>query len=305
MATATLCGCLGRSFVYTQKCFPSLLLNVSRTKMALHSSAFLHNQATGKKSVNAAGEEVFYDQRGSGSHPILCIPGALGTADGDFLPQLEYFGKEGGPYTIVGYDPMGYGASRPPERNFSMKSEIFFERDASDGHSLMQKLSFPKFSLLGWSDGGIAALILAARFPQAVQKLVIWGANSYITDKDIALFENTRNVTSWSDRMRKPMEVMYGKTNFQNLWGDWVDSMRDIQKATSDGDLCKKGLSKIQCPTLIVHGAKDAMVPSFHPEYINDHVPDSRLVVMPDGKHNLHWKYAKEFNKLVDNFLSE
>ncbi len=169
----------------------------------------------------------------------------------------------------------------------------------------MQKFSFPKFSLLGWSDGGIAALILAARFPQAVQKLVIWGANSYISNEDIALFENTRDVTSWSPRMREPMEEMYGKTYFPKLWSDWIDAIIAIQKATSDGDLCKRDLPKIQCPTLIVHGAKDAMVPSFHPEYIHDNITDSRLIVMPDGKHNLHWKYAKEFNKLVDNFLSE
>ena len=297
-----------RAMLSLNVCRSSLLLLAGRTRasrMALYSSSVSQNRATGKKPVNGAGEEVYYEQRGSGAHPILCISGALGTANSDFFPQLEYFGREKSSYTIVGYDPMGYGNSRPPERNFESKTEIFFERDASDGHSLMQALSFPKFSVLGWSDGGIAAMILAARFPEAVQKLVVWGANSYISDEDISLFENTRDVKKWSARMREPMEAMYGVTYFPKLWSDWLDAMIAIKLKTPDGDLCKKDLPKIKCPTLVVHGAKDAMVPQFHPDYIHGNIAESRLVVMPDGKHNLHWKYAKEFNELVDNFLSE
>ncbi len=56
----------------------SRLPSVLRAKIALHLSAIPLNRTTGKISVNTAGEKVFYDQRGSGSHPILCIPGALG-----------------------------------------------------------------------------------------------------------------------------------------------------------------------------------------------------------------------------------
>ena len=55
----------------------------------------------------------------------------------------------------------------------------FLKIDALDGHALMQALSFKKFSVLGWSDGGVSAIILAALFPESVQKLVIWGSNAY------------------------------------------------------------------------------------------------------------------------------
>ena len=76
---------------------------------------------------------------------------------------MEHFGREG---SGVGMDPLGYGASRPPEREFLVESDQFLKIDALDGHALMQALSFKKFSVLGWNDGGVSAIILAAHFPE-------------------------------------------------------------------------------------------------------------------------------------------
>ena len=51
----------------------------------------------------------------------------------DFGPQLKSLNKE--MFTIVGFDPRGYGRSRPPERDFPPN---FFERDAKDAVDLMK-----------------------------------------------------------------------------------------------------------------------------------------------------------------------
>ena len=42
--------------------------------------------------------------------------------------------------------------------------------------------------------------------------------------------------------------------------------------------VCKREASQVQCPTLLVHGAKDAMVPAEHPEYFKQHIPNVRWV---------------------------
>ena len=62
-------------------------------------------------------------------------------------------------FTLIGWDPPGFGSSRPPERSF----DNCFATDAKLAVKLMVSLGFTKFSLLGWSDGGITALIAAAR----------------------------------------------------------------------------------------------------------------------------------------------
>jgi valacyclovir hydrolase len=59
---------------------------------------------------------------------------------------------------------------------------------------MLQKLAINKFSMLGWSDGGITAMIAAAKYPERVDRLVIWGANSYITDEEAKIYESEFNV---------------------------------------------------------------------------------------------------------------
>lgn len=57
---------------------------------------------------------------------------------------------------------------------------------------LLQQIGFTKFSLLGWSDGGISSLILSAKYPESVEKLVVWGANSYVTPEEIQIYESKK-----------------------------------------------------------------------------------------------------------------
>ena len=253
-------------------------------------------------SVEVRNEQLRYERRGDGSRAILCLPGALGSALTDFLPQLEHFGRKGSGYTVVGMDPLGYGKSRPPERTFQIEPDHFLKLDAIDGHALMQALSFKKFSVLGWSDGGVSAIFLAALYPESVEKMIVWGSNAYVDKEDIELFEKTRDVSNWSQRMREAMEVLYGDS-FPKLWSNWVDGMLATFERRKNGDLCMAEVEQVRCPTLILHGVKDAMCPQFHANYIHEKIKGSRMLTMEDGKHNLHLKYSTEFNKLVEDFL--
>lgn len=54
----------------------------------------------------------------------------------------------------------------------------------------MQKLGFKKYSLLGWSDGGISSMIAAAKYPDEVEKLVVWGSNAYVLPEEIETYES-------------------------------------------------------------------------------------------------------------------
>ncbi|KAG5849856.1 hypothetical protein ANANG_G00076140 [Anguilla anguilla] len=250
-----------------------------------------------KQNVN--GVDLFYQQTGTGQHAVMLIPGALGSGQTDFGPQLESLDKDR--FTVVSLDPRGYGNSRPPERDFPLD---FFERDAKDAVDLMLALKFPRFSLLGWSDGGICALIAAARNPSLVRKLVVWGSNVYVSEQDLKIYDGLRDVSVWSARMRKPMEDVYGARGFPKIWGAWVDGISQFAQRP-DGNICRELLPHISCPTLIVHGEKDPVVPACHPQYLLEHIRNSRLHLMPEGKHNLHLRFATEFNQLVEEFLCD
>ncbi|XP_036377788.1 valacyclovir hydrolase isoform X2 [Megalops cyprinoides] len=250
-----------------------------------------------KQKIN--GVDLFYQQTGRGQHAVLLLPGALGSGQTDFGPQLKSLNKEH--FTVVSWDPRGYGHSRPPQRDFPLD---FFDRDAKDAVDLMLALKFKRFSLLGWSDGGITALIAAARNPSLINKLVVWGSNAYVTEEDLKIYNAIRDVSTWSERMRKPMEDMYGARDFAKIWEAWVDGISQFAQRP-DGSICRELLPLISCPTLIVHGGKDPMVPGFHPQYLLQRIRGSRLHLMPEGKHNLHLRFAAEFNQLVEEFLGD
>ncbi|KAE8597799.1 hypothetical protein XENTR_v10016602 [Xenopus tropicalis] len=250
---------------------------------------------SGRVDVN--GINLHYQRTGWGDHAVLLLPGVLGSGQTDFGPQLKSLDKEA--FTIIAWDPRGYGYSIPPSRDYPLD---FFERDAKDAVDLMQALNFKKFSLLGWSDGGITALIGAGTYPSLIKKLVVWGANAFVTEEDLKLYNAVKDVSNWSKKMRKPMEDLYGKEYFANTFKAWCEAMYKLA-SRPDGNICQHLLPLIDCPTLIIHGLKDAMVPSFHPQYIHEQIKGSRLHLMPDGKHNLHLRYAEEFNRLVKDFL--
>lgn len=278
-----------------------LLLLLSALKPGLHvpragpSAAFSSSVTSARVAVN--GVHLHYLQTGEGEHAVLLLPGMLGSGETDFGPQIEALNKK--LFTVVAWDPRGYGRSRPPDRDFPRE---FFERDAEDAIGLMKTLKFKKVSLLGWSDGGITALTAAARYPSYVSKMVIWGANAYVTDQDERIYQGIRDVSKWSERTRKPLEALYGFDYFARTCEKWVDGIMQF-KRLPEGNICRHLLPLVQCPTLIVHGEKDPLVPRFHADYIHEHVRGSRLHLMPEGKHNLHLRFADEFNKLAEDFL--
>lgn len=113
----------------------------------------------------------------------LYISGTIWT---DFKPQIENLNTD--QLTIVAWDPPGYGKSRPPDRTFP---DDVFQRDAAWAHNLMQTLGYSKFSLIGWSDGGITSLLLASTYPESIRKMVVFGANAYIHPDEIKAYEST------------------------------------------------------------------------------------------------------------------
>ncbi|KAL1517417.1 hypothetical protein ABEB36_001184 [Hypothenemus hampei] len=279
-------------------------MNVLRNPRALINAGprFLKNQSSLNLNLNQkiqtkiGKNTINYLTSGHGSSNVFCFPGALGTIWSDFKPQID--GLDQDKFTIIAWDPPGYGFSRPPNRDFDLN---FYEQDADVAHSLLKDLGISKYSLLGWSDGGISSLILAAKYPENVEKLVVWGANSYILPKDIEQFEKIRDLSKWSEKMKNPLIKLYTEEGLQKMWNGWCDTMAEMYK--NGGDICKSHLRHIKCPTFILHGDKDPMVPEEHPLYLLKNIEGSKLYRFPEGKHNIHLRYADEFNKLVTEFL--
>jgi len=228
---------------------------------------------------------------------LLCMPGAMGTAQTDFAPQLRDLSDA---FQVVSLDPRGYGQSRPPRRTFPID---FYQRDADDAAALMEELGHKKYHVMGWSDGAISAVHLAASQPQAIEKLVIFGGNAYMNKDDVEAFEATRDTSKWSKRMRETHLPVYGD-DLQPMWSEAVDAWIAIVNDRG-GDVCMEQAKGLKCPTFVLHGAKDPICLAEHPEWFVKNIPDARLHILEEGKHNLHLRFADEVNALVRDFLME
>ncbi|KAH3769023.1 valacyclovir hydrolase-like [Dreissena polymorpha] len=249
--------------------------------------------------MEVKGVRLHFEMTGDGDHYVLMIPGALGSTRTDYTHQMRTFNKHD--FTLVAVDPRGYGQSIPPVRDWPLE---FLQRDADDVMELIRKLGIEKVSILGWSDGGVVGMIAAAQHPDIIHKLVIWGANAYITKKDMEVFHGIKDIKNWSERMRSPFLSLYGEKYFRAQWSNWVDAYQNYFDKRN-GDICIAEVEKIRAKTLIVHGMKDPLVPLEHPDFLHQNIKGSKLYIMPEGKHNVHQKYPREFNFLVEHFLKQ
>ena len=159
-----------------------------------------------------------------------------------------------------------------------------------------------RYALLGWSDGAISAVIQASKEPDAVAKLVIFGGNAYFTEADVAAFEATRDVdATWSQRMKDTHLPIYGD-DLQPMWSKAVDAWSAIYHERG-GDICQEQAKGLACPTLVLHGAKDPICLQEHAEWFGANIPGATLRILPDGKHNLHLRFADEVNGMIRAFV--
>ncbi len=237
---------------------------------------------------------VNYKDLGSGT-PLLLLGGTIGTIRGDFSKQLDAFGPD---VRVIAPERRGYGQTRPPERDYP---DNFYQRDADDMAAFMNALGVAPATVLGWSEGADVALCLSVKYPDKVSRLVIWGGISAVTDEDIAIFEAHRDVTKWPQKVCDALTAAYGESYWQTTWWKWCDVMHRLH--AQGGDVNLPDLEKLNCPTLIVHGAKDPLIRATHASTLHDRINGSILHLFDDSGHNPHITHAAEFNQLVLDFM--
>lgn len=168
--------------------------------------------------------------------------------------------------------------------------------------NFLDALKINKCSVLGWSDGGISGLIFSGKYQEAVEKLCVFGSNAFIVEEELKIYNSIRDVNKWSAKMREPLEQIYGIENFKKTWENWVDTFKRIY-TEKNGDICKDYLKKIKAETLILHGEKDPMLAKIHAPYLLQEIKNAKLISFPEGKHNIHLRYAEEFNQKLADFL--
>lgn len=113
------------------------------------------------------GSRLYTQTFGSGA-PILFLHGGMHHFDNTFARQRDFFGAF---RKVIGVDQRGHGHSPDTGAPFS------YREMAEDTAALIRKLALGPVDVVGHSDGGNIALLLASSYPQLVRRVVVSGAN--------------------------------------------------------------------------------------------------------------------------------
>jgi len=250
------------------------------------------------KFIKVLDYNIHYEKVGHGDHVIFLTPGNMGSTRTNFGAQLDTFDRD--KFTLIAWDPPGFGYSRPPDRTHP---DDYLHRDAQVAEQFLKALGISKVSILGWCNGATTAILFAAKYPKMVHKLVVQGAQAYISDKDRAMMDAFRDLTMFPPMLLKCNQSVYGAEYFKTHWIKGMDAACRIHE-NKGGDLCRNELGLIQCPTLVVHGKLDKWIQQEHPDYLLANIKNARYLELSGG-HNSHLQYPEEFNSVVQAFLQE
>ena len=224
---------------------------------------------------------MYYEVYGEG-RPLVLLHGGGSTIAESWPQQIAYFASK---HRIIAPEQQGHGHTRDLDRPLS------YVEMADDTAQLLTQLGIRDADVLGWSDGGIVGLILAAHHPELVRRLVVSGAN--ISPSGLVpdgLAEITRPAEEDpADRARyervsadPPEHYAAFKAKLDDLW----------RNHPTEAELSVADLKKIAAPTLVVAADRDLILLD-HTVLIYRSIPNAELLILPGSNHNTFGKRAK------------
>ncbi|GAB4223304.1 MAG: hypothetical protein Kow0062_23140 [Acidobacteriota bacterium] len=208
-----------------------------------------------------------------GRLPVLLLHGAPGRGR-----DLEPLGRQlAARHPVLLVDLPGFGASERDPADLSWRAQ------ARAVVALLDRLDVGRVHVVGFSMGGGVALELTDLVPQRVASLTMLSA---IGVEELELFgEHRVNHAVHALQLAVIRAARWLVPHFGLLDHGPVDVGYARNFVESDQRRLRPLLARLDVPALIVHGARDFLVPVAAAREHHRIVPQSRLVVLPDEGH--------------------
>src|SRR5579875_1785699 len=259
---------------------------------------------------------------GAPAQPLVFVHGLSGSWP-NWLEQLSVFAER---HRVVALDLPGFGHSPMPVE------EISISRYARLLDGLLGELGIDAAAVVGNSMGGFVAAELAIAFPQRVERLVLVSAAGISTTAEprttrampalrrmqTVLAATGGWVASRSDAFTRRPRLREALLNLvvrhpsrlpaalaaEQVRGAGKPGFIQALQSILDYDV-RERLPEIACPTLIVWGDGDRLIPVRDADRFAELIPDSRKVIFEDTGHMAMLERPAAFNELLAEFLAE
>lgn len=269
-------------------------------------------QAPQEKFATIFGAKIRYLEAGDATKPkVILLHGLGANADGwQSNPAASNIAAIAQKYHVIAPDQIGFGKSDKP----FLKYRVGTYADFLD--KFMSELKIEKASLVGNSLGGWVSGLIAVKYPNRVEKLILADAAG-LTPAAVDFDRIYQLNNSTRDEIRANLKLIFANPLFHNE--ALVDQFMTVRVMTNDGntinsliesikrkeDFLDGELGKIKKPTLIIWGRQDGLLPLADGEKFNKGIAGSELVVFDQCGHVPQFEKAAEFNQKVLEFLEK
>jgi pimeloyl-ACP methyl ester carboxylesterase len=273
--------------------------------------------------LRVAGRAVNVIELGEGP-PLLFLHGHSGRW-ANWLENIPHFART---RRVVALDLPGFGASEMPAGGVSIEN---YARVLDEACGL---LGIDAAAVVGNSMGGFAVAELAIKFPERVERLVLVSAaglstgymgvsSEFLRRRSVAMFARAINAYAAIPearaqtlmrrrRLRRRVldivaahpERLPAPICAELLRGSGMPAAPDATDAVMTYDF-RHRVTEIACPTLIVWGAKDRVVPVASAHDYERLIPDTRKEIFADTGHVAMVERPARFNRVLQQFLEE
>lgn len=234
--------------------------------------------------------------------PLLMLHGN-GEEHGIFGPVIDAVLATG--RMVVAID------SRAQGKSSRGGAPLSYELMASDALAAMDALGVGRFHVMGFSDGGIEALLLARDEPKRVQSLLAIGANltpeGVVEEDDWDIAGSAGALWAWADWL----DAADGRDMDASLLTPGATEARTTAELLSlmlaEPHIEASSLSAVRCPSTVLVGEHDCIAPWQTKEIVEGlraGGSDVRLEVLPDCGHGIPKERPEELCRVVLELLS-
>ncbi len=252
--------------------------------------------------------DVYYELHGHGT-PLVLIAGY--TCDHTFWDAM--IDELAQMFQILIFDNRGAGRTKDKGVPFTL------ETLADDTMSLVQQLGIQCPHILGQSMGGIIAQIMAKKYADKINKLIILNSAARINCRTMKAMESLLNLRKenipfdllietampWffsSDYLTKPENIIFFKKMLKN--NPYLQSLQDQERqfmALFQFD-SQNWLHEIKTPTLVIAATEDIVCLPEESQHLTNNIANSQFIVIPSG-HSSPLEQPKELDKIISKFL--
>ncbi len=241
---------------------------------------------TGHARVN--GIKLFYAEIGHGP-PVLMLHGGLANSD-YFGNQVSALAKH---HRVILVDSRGHGRSTHDARPFG------YDLMTDDVVALLDRLKIQQAAVVGWSDGAIIGLDMAMRYPDRVDRVFAFGANTMTSGLKDNIDRNPTFAAFIARAGRDYARLSPTPARFADFLAQ-IGKMWASQPNWTDAQL-----RSIHTPVLIADGDHDEGIKREHTEYMAATIPAAHLLILPDVSHFAFLQDPTTFNAAIAQFLGD